>query len=240
MSATQRDNRARVGAVLFDFADTLVKGVPNWEYPQIVACREAGRVVPASDVNAAIWKVWGPLEGCAHVDASVDEATYRHWIGTIERQILANLDLPEDELDRATARVIELQLAPASYRIYPEVQATLATLRARGLRLGVISNFSWGLPDLVAGLGLASFFDRVITSARVGYRKPRAEIFHAGLAQLGVSAEEAIFVGDDPECDYRGALSVGMRPLLVDRRGRGDDSLTRILDLSGVLSYISK
>jgi putative hydrolase of the HAD superfamily len=209
-----------VDAILFDFAGTLVDGVPNWEHPQIVACSERGQTVTPAQVKAAIWQVWGPLEGCAHPDASVDRSRYTSWIGAIEQQILAKLAIPPDELAAATQRVMELQVSAASYRLFPDVRPTLDALRGDGLRLGLISNFAWDLPDLVRDLGLADYFDLVLTSARAGYRKPRPEIFRQALAALDVAPERAVYVGDDLDCDVAGARGVRLTPILIDRIGR--------------------
>jgi putative hydrolase of the HAD superfamily len=219
----------RVTHVFFDFAGTLVEGVPHWEWPQVAAGAEVGCVVTPEQVKDAIWRVWGPLEGCAHPEASADEATYARWIGAIERQILAGLGLPEAQLDRATARVMALQVAAASYRVYPEVRPTLAALRDRGYRLGLISNFAWQLPALVADLGLADAFDLVLTSARAGYRKPRPEIFQQALATTGASADRALYVGDDPVCDVAGARGAGLAARLVDRRSAASGEALRSL-----------
>jgi putative hydrolase of the HAD superfamily len=209
--------------VYFDFAGTLVEGVPTWEHPQIVACAEAGRDVTPAEVKAAIWEVWGPIEGCTHVEASADEESYAAWIGAIERRILAGLNLPEAALDQAARRVMELQVAPRCYRVYSDVIPTLEALRARGLRLGVISNFAWRLPDLVDGLGLAGYFDHVLTSARSGYRKPRPEIFHQAIAAVGARPASTLYIGDDPVCDVQGAQSAGLRPVWLNRKGRDED-----------------
>lgn len=218
--------------VFFDFAGTLVEGVPAWEQPQIVACAESGLPVTPAQVKAAVWKVWGPLEGCAHVEASATEDRYDRWIGAIEREILAGLAVSEDLLDRATRRVMELQVDPASYRVYPDVVPALESLRQRGVRLGIVSNFAWRLPELVAALGLAGYFDLILTSARVGYRKPRPEIFHRALAEAGAEADAAIYVGDDPACDQTGARAAGMPALLIDRGRRGSMRAGRIRGLT--------
>jgi putative hydrolase of the HAD superfamily len=224
--------------VFFDFAGTLVEGVPNWEHPQIVVCAECGLTVTPARVKEAIWKVWGPLEGCEHVEASATEDAYARWIGAIERQILAGLGLQESVLDRAARRVMELQVAPNSYRVYPDVLPTLESLRRRGLRLGIVSNFAWRLPELVAGLGLADRFDLILTSARVGYRKPRPEIFEHALATAGVAADKALYVGDDPECDEAGARAVGIRSLLIDRRRRAAPRVGQIRSLATLLDHL--
>lgn len=206
--------------VFFDFAGTLVEGIPCWEHPQIVACREAGREVTPAQVKAAIWAVWGPIEGCAHPEASRSEDAYQQWIGAIEREILRGLDVPPDRLERAAHRVMELQLDPRCYRVYPDVWPTLQALRQRGYHLGIISNFAWRLADLVKDLGLADAFDLILTSAQVGYRKPRQEIFARALQLAGVEPTAALYVGDDPVCDLAGAQAAGIPGLLIDRRRR--------------------
>lgn len=223
-----------IETIFFDFAGTLVEGVPTWEQPQLVAAAECGRTVTPAEVKAAIGKVWGPLEGCAHLEASTDEDTYTEWIGAIERRILAGLNLPPHDLEAASRRVMALQVTPACYRVYPDAVPTLATLKGRGLRLGLISNFAWRLPELVDALGLATFFDLILTSARVGFRKPRLEIFARALAEAGARPSQALYVGDDPACDYRGARAAGLSALLLDRQGTapvGIPSIDRLTDL---------
>jgi HAD superfamily hydrolase (TIGR01549 family) len=209
-----------ISHVFFDFAGTLAEGVPNWEYPQIVACAECGLDVSPAEVKAAIWQVWGPLEGCAHPEASADEASYAQWIGAIERRILVGLGVPDPALGAAVRRVMKFQIAAACYRVYPDVFPTLDYLRHRGLRLGLISNHAWRLPELVAELGLAGYFDLVVTSARAGYRKPRPEIFRQALALAGAEPGRSLYVGDDPTCDEAGARGAGLTALLVDKDNR--------------------
>jgi putative hydrolase of the HAD superfamily len=220
--------------VFLDFAGTLVEGVPNWESPQIVACAEAGLVVTPSQVKAAIWDVWRPLEGCAHVAASVDEATYQRWIDEIEAEIMARLGIPRTGRGSAVRRVTELQLETTSYRVYPDVGPALRELRRSGVKVGIVSNFAWRLPLLVDQLGLGALVDDVVTSAQVGYRKPRPEIFDYARSRLGASAETCVFCGDDPDCDFVGARRAGVRSILLDRAD--PDALAT--DLTGSLELL--
>jgi len=196
-----------------------------------VACAESGVHVTPAQVQAAIWHVWGPLEGCAHVDASTSKESYHAWIGAIERQILAGLGVPGPLLDQAARRVMALQVAPASYRVYSDVLPALQSLTRRGVGRGIVSNFAWGLPGLVAALGLAEWFDPVLTSARVGYRKPRPEIFLRAIAVAGVEADATLHVGDDPVCDRAGAAAAGIPAMLIDRGRRASAKQQRIRSL---------
>ena len=105
----------------------------------------------------------------------------------------------------------------AAWRVFPEVPAVLTALRARGLRLAVVSNFDGRLPGLLAALGLGPRFDAVVYSSRAGAAKPSPAIFAHALATLGVPADAAVHVGDSIDADVGGACAAGLRAVLVDR-----------------------
>lgn len=92
-----------------------------------------------------------------------------------------------------------------------DTRATLAALRARGLKLGVITNGGSEMQRRkLAGLELERSFDVVLVSEEEGVRKPDAEIFRRALARLGVTAHRAMFVGDHPVADVDGAHGAGL------------------------------
>jgi putative hydrolase of the HAD superfamily len=98
-------------------------------------------------------------------------------------------------------------LAPSA-----EAAETLRALRARGHKLGVITNGPSPLQRRkLARLGLERWFDSIVVSGEEGVRKPDAEIFRRALARLDVAAHEALFVGDHPVADVAGAHGAGLR-----------------------------
>ncbi len=109
---------------------------------------------------------------------------------------------------------------PSAWRTFPDVPETLRRLRARGVRLGVVSNFDGRLPGLLAGLGLAPCFDATIVSTAVGVAKPASGIFAAATAALGAHPSETAHVGDDLHADIEGARGAGCRAIYLDRAGR--------------------
>src|SRR5262249_20751752 len=104
-----------------------------------------------------------------------------------------------------------------AWAVYPEVPAALDALRARGLRLGVISNWDTRLPAVLGELDLASRFDTLGYSSGVGVEKPDPRIFQRALRDLRVAAEAALRVGASPLEDLGGAAACGMHARLVAR-----------------------
>jgi putative hydrolase of the HAD superfamily len=103
----------------------------------------------------------------------------------------------------------------ANYRVFyvafPEVISTLIRLRHAGLKLGIITNGSTTIQQAkIDGLCLAPLMDTILISEREGIRKPDRAIFDRALQRLGVPADTAWFVGDNPEVDVRGAKEAGL------------------------------
>ncbi len=102
--------------------------------------------------------------------------------------------------------------------------ATLVALRAAQLRLGLISN-SWSTPasrdEELHRAGLLELVEVRVYSSDMDVMKPHPGIFNRALAELGVTASEAVMVGDILEMDIAGAQGVGMRAIWLDARGKG-------------------
>lgn len=94
-------------------------------------------------------------------------------------------------------------------------------------------------------LGIARYFDVVITSARVGYRKTHPAIFLKALESLSTPPREAVFVGDDPISDVLGAKRVGMVAVWLNRGGgsvesvKADYTLSSLLQLPNLLETLA-
>jgi len=108
-----------------------------------------------------------------------------------------------------------------AWHVFPDVAATLRALRARSLRLAVLSNFDRRLVTLLADLGLAPLIDHVVLSTAAGAAKPDVAAFRTALAILHTSAEETLHVGDGIAEDVEGARAAGFHAVLLDRRGVG-------------------
>jgi putative hydrolase of the HAD superfamily len=103
-----------------------------------------------------------------------------------------------------------LSRALADLRPRPEVLDLVCRARAAGIPVGVLSN-SWGTGeyDPYDGYDLDTCFDAVVISDRVGLRKPDPAIYLRTAAEIGVPAEECVFV-DDTAANLPGAEKLGM------------------------------
>lgn len=105
-----------------------------------------------------------------------------------------------------------------SVRIEPASLAMLEELRAKGYKLGLVSNVTQ-LPELLhhdlTEFGIKERVDAIALSCEIGIRKPRPQIFTHVLDALEVKPTHAVFVGDRLVDDVAGAHALGMRAILT-------------------------
>ena len=84
-------------------------------------------------------------------------------------------------------------------------------------RLGLLTNFTHGpaAREIIDKLGLGPFFDVVLISGELGFRKPHPLVFRQLIEHLGVEKDQILYVGDDPEPDITGAQKAGLQPVLT-------------------------
>ena len=110
----------------------------------------------------------------------------------------------------------ERELLAASSRLYDDVPGFLRALRARGIRVALVSNCMENTRPLLAGLGVSALADAVVLSCEAGYAKPDARIYRQALDELGVAAGAAVLVDDQPAF-CAGAVAVGITALQIAR-----------------------
>ncbi|WP_028579994.1 HAD family hydrolase [Desulfogranum japonicum] len=117
----------------------------------------------------------------------------------------------------------EMYRAASMYRLqlYPGVTEVLTSL-ADQYRLAALSDAqsAWAMPELRA-VGLAVFFESVIVSGDLGYRKPDPRIFSLASYQMQLPMEDILFVGNDMYRDIYGAQVSGMKTVFfASNQGR--------------------
>jgi putative hydrolase of the HAD superfamily len=133
--------------------------------------------------------------------------------------LLDRLEVPARRRDEARERLVAAFTSPDFFRRYPDVDEALAELRARGFRLGIVSNWDPSLELLCANHGLPERVEFVVASESEGFAKPGPALFQRALALAGVTPERVVHVGDSYEHDVVGASGLGIQAVLLDRGG---------------------
>src|SRR5690348_1562650 len=100
-------------------------------------------------------------------------------------------------------------------RPFPNVEATLAHIKAQGARLGVLTNKQQVFTDLLLpAVGLDRYFDAVIGAGAKPYAKPDPRLFHYALECMGTVGSPAVMIGDSVT-DVATARGAGVPVILV-------------------------
>lgn len=159
----------------------------------------------------------------AQAHRSLPQVQDGHWRYSIPwfEAFIADIFVRQLDLEPHRLPLLQEELFAAfadanNFRLQPGAEDLLQAAADRGLRLGLVSNWSPVMTTLLAGLGVLQHFDAVLLSAVERVEKPERAIFERALARLNVQASEALHVGNDPVQDVRGASECGIHALLFD------------------------
>jgi putative hydrolase of the HAD superfamily len=199
-------------AVLFDLGNTL----HHLDHAWIADCITAhGHPTTARRVHEAeyLGKADVDRRFRARRDPGTDSSRHTDYVGII----LEALGVPPDRRPAIAAALHEENQRHGLWRVmHDDTPAVLDALRARGLRLAVVSNADGRVAAALAASGLDHHFTAVVDSHLVGIEKPDPRIFQLALAACDVDPAEALFVGDIYEIDVVGARNAGMDAVLID------------------------
>ena len=134
---------------------------------------------------------------------------------------LERLGCPDPELAGRIATEFAARRR-ARMQLFPDALSCLASWRARGIRLGLVTNGDAGQQrDKIARHALASYFDVIVIEGEFGAGKPDAEVFAHALSALGAPAKDTCMVGDHLDFDVAGSQAMGMDGIWIDRLGSG-------------------
>ena len=218
-------------AVTFDYWNTLCRADPA----ATLARRKQSwhKVARERSLDVEVEVLDSVLE---HVSALHHEGWITNVQFTAEHAIDAATVLLDSVLGEGDADALRDAWFDASRRadvqLTPHCETVVATLAARGVRLGIVCDVGLTPSVLLRGFleshGVLQHFSHWSFSDEVGVYKPRREIFDHALAGLGSSAAEALHIGDIRRTDVAGARAAGMRA--VRYRGVADDDDPTIED----------
>jgi HAD superfamily hydrolase (TIGR01549 family) len=201
-------------AVFFDVDFTLIYPGPTFRgdgYRRF--CEKHGLVVDAARFEQAV------ADASALLDVAQDSAYNPDIFINYTSRIIEGMGGAGAAVDECSREIYEEWALCHHFHLYDDVSDTFRALVEQGIRLGLISNTHRSLETFQVHFALEGLVAATVSSSEHGYLKPHPSIFEAALRLVDVPPEEAVMVGDSFKHDIAGALSVGMRGVLLKRSG---------------------
>jgi len=207
---------ARIKAVIMDYIGTLV----NARYYDIDASRkklhkaltDAGFETDLTEFLEAYTQAHEKYRVVRY--KQLREVTNAVWVCEALNSLGCTVN-PEDPRIKVALNVF-FQNYLESLELRPYAEKLLTRIKEH-CKLGLVSNFTYA-PVIYASLrklGINHHFNTVLVSHESGWRKPHKQIFQDALRKLHVKAEEAVFIGDSPLEDIRGAEAARIKTVFV-------------------------
>lgn len=200
-----------IDAVIFDWGGTLseyaeIELADMWTLAAERLSEETGR--DPQQLQAAL------MAGEARYWQGVNQSQHTGTLGDILRaeSEALGLDVTAAVISEVAQR--HLDAWTPHIRHHADAAPALAELRARGIKIGLLSNTHWPesfLEHFLARDGLDSLIDVRAYTSNMAHSKPHPQAFQQVLSALQVRPERAVMVGDRPRDDVWGGQQVGMR-----------------------------
>ncbi len=146
--------------------------------------------------------------------------------------------LTKEEAESIYLKVRDYVTSPDGNPLYKDTKYVLKTLKDRGYKNHLLSNNFPELDELMDKLGLSEFFEGQTISGKIGFAKPRKEIFEHALNTAG-NPDKKIMIGDNINDDVCGSKACGFNTIWINtKNGIANEcvdytcyNLTEILDI---------
>ena len=194
-----RGGERLIRAVIYDMYETLVTlyACPAFMGKQIAAA--AG--IPEQTFR----EIWNPSED--------DRTLGKRSVEDVIEEILRVNGRYTPELYETLVTKRKTAAGECFRYLHPEILPMFDALKARGIRIGLITNCYFEERDVIRKSVLFPYFDSVCMSCEVGMKKPDPAIYWRVMQELAVTPEECLYVGDGGSRELETAESLGMHPL---------------------------
>jgi len=206
-------------AVLFDAVGTLIHPDPPVARAYSIAGRRFGSFLNESEILARFADAFARQEALDQADSgdrTNEVREHARW-----RAIVAEVFDDVRDADGLFELLWDHFADPKHWRMYDDAARAWGALAARGMALGIASNFDARLECVLRGLWPRAAAGRVFISSEIRWRKPSENFFASIAESLSIAPPRLLLVGDDVTNDYHGARAAGWRAVLLDRRARG-------------------
>jgi len=232
--------------VVFDAVGTVINPVPSVAQAYHMIGKQFGSERTLEEVRLRFMSAFSETEQKDAAHGSAGMTTNADVEETRWRYIVADVFPEVEDREGCFRRLHDYFAELTAWRTFDDTLPTLHSLSERGLRLAIASNFDHRLHPICDGIATLGLFEKRFISSELGFRKPSKQFYQTVVDTLKVDAEQILMVGDSLINDVEGALSVGMKAVLIDRKlphadetGLSDSPfgvIRSLTDLQGLLS----
>lgn len=169
-----------------------------------------------------MWPAWQRITDEHSARVVSGELSYDAMRRARTKAFLADLGTPLDDDTVAVLEDRRLAQMRGAWRLFPDAAPCLDWLQTAGFKIAAVTNASGPHQRArLAHVGLARYFDAVVSAGELGSAKPAAAIFHAACAALEVSPAYAVHIGDRLDLDATAAHAAGLHGVWLDRAATG-------------------
>ncbi|MFT4177288.1 MAG: HAD family hydrolase [Luteolibacter sp.] len=206
------------GLILLDAAGTLIRTAEPVEEVYARVFGEFGWRADSSRLRAGFRETFAWMADPDFGNYDEGEAAERAWWREVVGKTAETAGISSEGpgFEECFETLFAFYARGDAWEPFPEVEEVLESLRRKGWKLALVSNFDGRLRNVLAELGLADRVDAVLTSSDVRARKPKPDLLRAAMA-LFPDVSRVVHVGDSEKLDGGAAEAAGVPVFLLNR-----------------------
>jgi putative hydrolase of the HAD superfamily len=206
----------KIQAITFDLYGTLIDIVTNEDKMEVF------------DFLSLYLRYYDMNFESAKLKAAFDAEKYQSLCDRHERypevdlqqvfdSVLKKEGSPNSFLVKSVCKLYRI-LSRERFQLFPDCLPVMKEMKASGYVLGLVSNAQKVFTaNEIRMLGLENFFKHMVFSSRFGFCKPDHRLFAIICDVLDIPPANAVYIGDNPYNDVKGAKKIGMTTILLSR-----------------------
>jgi putative hydrolase of the HAD superfamily len=153
--------------------------------------------------------------------------------------IFIELGIQEDASKNISKGIKKEYMDLTKWHIYDDTIKALETAIKKYYRNIILSNHIPELDEIIKGLGIEKYFEKIYSSGNIGYEKPNSKIYEYVLDGEKINKKDCIIIGDSYSSDIEGGMRMGINSILVRTENKNNYG-KYCKDLENIMEEIEK
>lgn len=232
----------KIKTVFFDAGETLIYRNPSLVTITSRYLKRAGIRIPKRKIAEVFNTAAVEMKPIVERGRMRDSEKWKIYLGNV----FEKLRIKDGQLESGLRHKLK---NGTSFKAFKDAREVIDFLKKRGIKIGIISNASATLDDILKRIGLHSRFAHIVISEKAGVEKPDRKIFLKALKLSNSKAAETVYIGDNYIADIYGARSAGLVPVWIKRKSKNaefsfpagkNDRVRTVSSLKGLIKLMKK